>query len=101
MQNPPREITEDCQLHANNLKFTNWLGQKIGEITQVLDPGVKESDESVVAYLADDIPGVEVTAVNVSENSSVTYPIVKITEVNVKFGDVKFTGVDKDKSTGV
>ena len=67
MQNPPSKTIEDCQFHANNLKFTNWRGQKIGEITQVLDPDVEESDESVVAYLADEISGVEVTAVNVSE----------------------------------
>ena len=48
----------------------------------MLDPGVKESDENVVAYLADDIPGLEVTAVNVSENCSVTYPIVEIPGVD-------------------
>jgi hypothetical protein len=96
MQNPPSKTIEDCQLHANDLKFTNWRGQKIGEITQVLDPGVKESDESVVAYLADDIPGVEVTAVNVSENCSLTYPIVKILGVDVKLSDVTFTGVGKN-----
>ncbi len=53
MQNPPSKIIEDRQLHANNLKFTNWRGQKIGEIAQVLDPGVEESDKSVVAFLAD------------------------------------------------
>jgi hypothetical protein len=104
IQNPPRETIEDRQFHANNLKFTNWRGQKIGEVTQVLDPGGKESDENVVAYLADDIPGVEVTAFNVSENCSVTYPIVKIPGVDFKLSDVTFTGVGKNldaKSTRV
>ena len=62
----------------NNLQFTNWRDQKIGEITQVLNPGVDESNKCVVTYTADVIPGVEITAVNVSENSSVTYPIVEI-----------------------
>ena len=76
MQNPPSETIEDRRIHANDLKFTNGRGHKIGEITQVLDPGVDESNEGVVTYLADEIPVVEVTAVNVSENSSVTYPIV-------------------------
>ena len=93
MQKPPSKTIEDRQFHANNLKFTNWQGQKIGKVTQVLDPGVKESDKSVVAYLADDIPGVEVTAVNVSENCSVTYLIVKIPGVDFELSDVTFTGV--------
>ena len=44
MQNSPRKTMEDCQFHANNLKFTNQRGHKIGEVTQVLDPGVDESD---------------------------------------------------------
>ncbi len=69
----------------------------------MLDPGVKESDKSVVAYLADDIPGVEVTAVNVSENCSVTYPIAKIPGVDVELSNVTFTGVGKNldaESTG-
>jgi hypothetical protein len=46
---------------------------------------------------------VEVTSVNASENSSVTYPIVKIPGVDVKL-DVEFTGVGKDldaEPTGV
>ena len=45
----------------------------------------------------------EVTAVDVSENSSVTYPIVEIPGVDVEL-DVEFTGVGKDldaDSTGV
>ncbi len=52
------ETIEDCQIHANDLNFTNGRGHKIGEIKQVLDPGVDESNEGVVTYLADDIPGV-------------------------------------------
>ena len=56
MQNSPSKTMEDCQFHANNLKFSNRQGQKIGEITQVLDPGVNESDECVVAYPAGEIP---------------------------------------------
>ena len=96
MQNSPSKTKKDFQFHANNLKFTNRQSQKIGEITQVLDPGVDESDKCVVAYPADEIPGVEVTAVNVSDNSSVTYPIVKIPGVDVELGDVEFTEMDKD-----
>ena len=110
MQNPPSETIENRHFYADDLKFTNWQGQKIGEITQVLDPGVDESyecvvtytadeipavevtadvnedesNECVVTYSADEIPGVEVTAVNVSKNSSVTYPIVEIPGVDVK-----------------
>ena len=65
---------------------------------------MKESDKSVVSHLADDIPGVEVTAVNVSENCSVTYPIVEIPGVDFELSDVTFTGVGKNldaDSTGV
>ena len=69
MQNPPSKTTEDCRFHANNIKCTNWRGQKSDEVTQMLDPGVGESDESVAAYLADEIPGVEVTA-DVNEDES-------------------------------
>ncbi len=69
MQNPPRKTIEDCRLHADDPKFTNWQGQKIGEITQVLDPGVDESNNCVVTYTADQIPGVEVTA-DVNEDKS-------------------------------
>ncbi len=103
MQNPPSKTIEDPRIHANNLKFTNGQGHKIGKITQVLDPGVDESNEDVVTYLADEIPGVEVTAVNVSKNSSVAYPIVEIPGVDIKL-DVEVTGVNKvldAKSTGV
>ena len=103
MQKPLSETIEDCQFHADNLKFTNWRGQKIGEI-----PGVKatadvnedESNECVVTYSADEIPGVEVTAVNVSENCSVTYPIVKIPGVDFELSDVTFTGVGKNLNAG-
>ena len=42
MQNSPSETMEDCQSHANDLKFTNRRGQNIGEVTQLLDPGVDE-----------------------------------------------------------
>ncbi len=91
MQNPPRETIEDCRFHADNLKFTNWQGQKIGEITQVLDPGVDESNECVVTYSADEV---EVTAVNESENSSVTYPIAKIPGVDIEL-DVEVTRESK------
>jgi len=100
MQNPPRETIEDCQFHADDLKFTNWRDQKIGEVTQVLDPGVDESNECVVTYSADEV---EVTAVNESENSSVTYPIAKIPRVDIEL-DVEVTGESKDldaESTGV
>ena len=45
MQNFPSKTIEDRRFHANDLKFTNRGSQKIGEITQVLDPGVDESDE--------------------------------------------------------
>ncbi len=129
MQNPPSKTIEDFRFHADNLRFTNWQGQIIGEITQVLDPGVDESNKCVVTYTADEIPGVEVTAdvnedesnecvvtysadeipkvevtaVNVNENSSVTYPIVEIPGVDVEL-DVENTGVNKDldaESTGV
>jgi len=39
---------EDRRFHADDLKFTNWRGQIIGEITQVLDPGVDESNNCAV-----------------------------------------------------
>jgi hypothetical protein len=126
MQNPPSETIEDRRFHADNLNFTNWQDQKIDEITQVLDPGVDESNDCVVTYTADEIPGVEVTAdvnedesnecvvtyssdevevtaVIGSENSSVTYPIVEIPGVDVEL-DVEVTGENKyldAKSTGV
>jgi hypothetical protein len=67
------------------------------------DVNEDESNECVVTYSADEIPGVEVTAVNVSKNSSVTYPIVEIPGVDVEL-DVEVTGVGKDldaESTGV
>ena len=82
---------EDRPFHANNLKITNPRGQKIGEVTQVLDPGVDESDKCSTVYPAGEIPGVEVTASNVSEDSSVTYPIVEIPGVDVELGDFEFT----------
>jgi hypothetical protein len=69
MQNPPSETIDDCQFHANNLNFTNWQCQRIGEVTQVLDPGVDVNDECSVVYPAGEIPRVEVTAGNVSEDS--------------------------------
>jgi hypothetical protein len=128
MQNPPSATVEDCLFYADDLKFTTWRGQEMGEITQVHDPGVDESskiatytadeipgvevtadvneDESsecVDTYSADELPGVEVTAVNVSINSSVAYPIVEIPGVDVEL-DVEVTGVDKDldaEPTGV
>ena len=84
IQNPPSETIEDRQFHANNLQFIDWRGQKIGEITQVLDPGLKESEKSVVAYLADDIPGVDV------ELSNVTFTVVG------KNLDAESTGVEED-----
>ena len=70
----------------------------------MLDPGVDASYEGSVGDPADEIPGVEVTAGNVSEDYYVRYPIVEIPRVDVKLGDAEFTGVDKDfdaKSTGV
>ena len=80
MRNPPSETIEDRRFHADDIKFTNWRGRKI-----------------------DEIPGVEVTAVNVSKNSSVTYPIVEIPGVDIEL-DVEVTGVNKDldaEPTGV
>ncbi len=80
MQNPPSETIEDCQFHADNLKFINWRGQKIGEIIQLLDPGVDESNECVVTYTADEIPGKEVTADENEDESNecvVTYSAMK------------------------
>ena len=65
---------------------------------------MEESDECVVTYSNDEIPGVEVTAVNVRENYSQIYPIVEIPGVDVKSDDAKLTGVDKDfddETTGV
>ena len=64
----------DRQLHASNLQFTNWKDQEIGEVTQVLDPGVDESDECIVAYPAGEIPGVELTVGDIYEYSFVEYP---------------------------
>jgi hypothetical protein len=64
---------------------------------------VDESNECAITYTADEIPGVEVTAVRMSENSSVTYPIFEIPGVDVEL-DVEVTGVDKDldaEPTGV
>jgi len=59
-----------------------------------------ESNECVVTYSADEV---EVTAVNGSENSYVTYPIVEIPGVDVEL-DVEVTGENKyldAESTGV
>ena len=52
-------MTDHC-LHASDLQLTNWRGQEIGKVIQVLDPGVDVSDKCVVAYPADEVPGVEV-----------------------------------------
>ena len=91
-------------MHANDLKFTNRQGQEIGEVTQVLDPGVDESEERVVAYPAGEVPGVEVTVGDINEDSFVKYPIIKIPGVDIESGDAQLTGVDKDfgpEPTGV
>ncbi len=64
------------------------------------DVNEDESNECVVTYSTDEV---EVTAVNESENSSVTYPIAKIPGVDIEL-DVEVTGVNKDldaKSPGV
>jgi hypothetical protein len=68
MQTSPRKTMTDCRLHASDLQFTNWKDQEIGEVTQVLDPGVDESDECVAAYPASEIPGVEVTVGDINED---------------------------------
>ena len=52
MQNSPNKTIEDRRLHANDLKFTNRRGRRIGEVTQVLDPGVDESEGCSVIYPA-------------------------------------------------
>ena len=48
----------------------------------------------VLLYPAGEIPGVEVTAGNVSEDSYVGYPIVEIPGVDVELGNAEPTGVD-------
>ena len=78
-QYSPSETMENRQLHASDLQFTNWQGQEIGEVTQVLDPGVDESDTCVVTYPAGEIPGVKVTVGDINEDSFLKYPIVEIT----------------------
>ena len=67
-QYSPSKTIDDCRCHASNLKFTNWRSQRIGEVTQVLDPGVDVSDECSVLYPAAEIPRVEVTASNASKD---------------------------------
>ena len=94
----------DCCLHASNLQLTNQQGQEIGDITQVLDPGVEEIDKCSVLYPAGELPAVDVPVGNVSRNSCVEYPSDKITGVDVSLGEVAFPVVDKDfdaKNTGV
>ena len=65
----PEKNMIDFQLHASNLQFTNWQDQEIGEVTQVLVPGVDESDKCIATYPADEIPGVEVTVGDMNEDS--------------------------------
>ena len=88
----------------NNLKFTNRQSHKIGEITQVLDPVVDESEKWYVLYPAGEIPGVEVTVGDINEDSSVKHLVIDIPGVEVKSGNAKLPGVDTDfdaKPTGV
>ena len=104
MQNSPSKIMTDRQLHASDLQFTNWQDQEIGEVTQVLDPGVDVSDECVVAYPAGEIPEVKVTVGDMNEDSSVKHPIIEIPGVDVESGNAKLPGVDTDfdaEPTGV
>ena len=70
----------------------------------MLDPGVDESDERVVAYPAGEIPGVEVIVSDINEDSFVKHPIIEIPGVDVGSGNAKLPGVDTDfdaKPTGV
>ena len=85
-------------MHAKNLQLTNWQGQEIGDITQVLDLDVDENDNYFVEYPAGELPrpGVDVPVGDVNENSFVGYPTDKIPEVDIKSGDVKLPGVDTD-----
>ena len=70
----------------------------------MLDPGVDESDECIVAYPAGEIPGVEVTVGDKNEDSFVKYPIIKIPGVDAESSNAKLPGMDTDfdaESTGV
>ena len=91
----------DCCLHASNPHFTNRQGQKIGDITQVLDPGVDEIDKCFVTYPAGEFPGVDAPVSDVNEDSFVEHPIDTIPEVDVELGDAELTGVDMAELIGV
>ena len=104
MQNSPSKTMMDRQLNACDLQFTNWQDQEIGAVTQVLDPGVDESDECIAAYPAGEIPGVEVTVGEINKDSSVKHPIIEIPGADVKYVNSKLPGVDMDfdaQPTGV
>ena len=64
-----RKTMTDCRLHASSLQFTNWRPQEIGDITQVLDPGVDEIDKCYVVYPAGELPGVDLPVGDVNEDS--------------------------------
>jgi hypothetical protein len=87
----------------SNECVVTYTADEIPGVEVTADMNEVESNECVVTYSADEIPGVEVTAANVSINSSVAYPIVEIPGVDVEL-DVDVTGVDKDldaEPTGV